>query len=100
MLKINPEIADDVSVLNSKNTHVIMNEVLTNTQLWAEDQEIEMLDRQLSDELKGLRKDYERAISHVKMEMDSLDPKLRKVEFLQNEKQKNAKDHIDFGFLG
>jgi SMC interacting uncharacterized protein involved in chromosome segregation len=99
VVNLNPEIADDIAVLKSENSRVMLNQALTDTQLWAEEQEIEGLQHRLSTELNSFKEAYQRTFNKINTEMDSLDPKLTSVEFLQNEKLQHADNHIDFDFL-
>lgn len=99
MVRLNPEIVDDVSVLKSKHSHVVLNEALTNTQLWASNLEIQRLERQLQTALDDFKDQYRRTYNKVGLDLARLEPKLTSLEYLKNANLKRAKDHIDFSFL-
>ena len=56
LVNVNPEIADDVNVLNDKNTHIVLNEVLTDGQRWGSNQRLITLKTELQEQLEGYKK--------------------------------------------
>lgn len=99
VVDVNPEIADDASVLNSKNTHVVLNEVLTNTQKWVNDKQNSSLKDELFEEIKAYRRDYGKMVRMYNFEMEKVDNSLTSLEFIQNQKLKKKNGHIDFNFV-
>ena len=99
VLDVNPEIADDASVLNSNNTHVVLNEVLTDTQKWVADSDIKKLSRELTDEITSFKSEYRHTVNAVNFEIQKIDHSLTKLEYLQNNHAVKKDQHIDFGFL-
>ena len=98
-IDVNNELADDISVLNGKKTHVVLNELLSDEQQWSQNQRIGSLLKELHIQISEYKRDYQRMMSNSSLQIEKIDNELKKLEYIKRQKEELGTNFIDSSFL-
>ncbi len=99
-LNISPEILDNVDTMNDPNTRVVLNNALTDTQVFVDSAEDHGFVHKIVDEIKEFTNEYDDADYRIKAQFDKLDNAILKLSSIRaNEKIRYPDGKIDFSFI-
>ncbi len=91
---------DDIKTLNSKKTHIFLNNVFSNAETISKDLELQDLSRELVQEIRKFKTEYDEIGDSFETQFENLGSSLGKFEKLRtNDKRVYPAGKIDFSFL-